>query len=355
MTPSTAADQPVLLSWVRGKAGPGAHVNLGDALSPFMVTMVSGRPVRHAAFVDGRPRMAAVGTIGQNLRGGRVAVWGAGCSPWLEPTTARRAPYRPPADTILELHATRGPMSARLLGGGAAPDVPFGDPAMLLPRFYPRGRKRRYELGVVLHLAELADRGLEANPRPGVGRYGAPPDWARLITMVARPSVDGVRRKLDELLSCRRIVSTSLHGFALALAYGIPCLYVGSDRGPDGLARAALDGADAERVNARFVDLLLGLGAREIVYWRQRRRTPTNWDALARAVDEAARPYAVDADALMACCPAGLAPLRPPSAGATIWDHPAVRATPLLDAPPGRFAGLLDRFGQLGRLGGGFR
>jgi hypothetical protein len=242
-------------------------------------------------------------------------------------------------------------MSARLLSGGRAPDAPFGDPAVLLPLFHATPVAPRWELGVVLHLSELADRTFEARPKPGLLRHdlsGA--DGVRAITMVAPPTVDAVRAKIDEIRACRRIVSTSLHGFAIAAAYGVPCLYLGADRGKNGVASAALDGPDAERVNARFVDLLQGYGAREIVYWRQRKATRTDWARLIEAVDAHARPFALeDPDALMAACPAGCAPLSAP-AGGTIWDHPLVRATPF-DATPVQKAGLASRL--LGRAAGG--
>ncbi|SEA65342.1 polysaccharide pyruvyl transferase family protein [Rubrimonas cliftonensis] len=317
------------LAWVRAQPGPPPYVNVGDALSPFLLTMVSGRPAAAADFVSDAPRIAAIGTIAQNFAGGRVEVWGAGCSPWSDPLSPRRRPFVPPAGTEFRLHATRGPLSARLLSGGGAPDVPFGDPAALLPRFYAAPVEKRWELGVVLHLSELADRGFEAVAKPAIARYAAPADGSvRLITMVAPPTVAATRDKIDEIRACRRIVSTSLHGLAIAAAYGVPCLYLGADRGAEGVAAADLTAPDAiGRVNARFVDLLLGCGQSEIVYWRQRKGRPTDWDALMRAVDAEARPLGVDGDALIDACPAGAAPLAAP-AGGTIWDHPLIAAAP---------------------------
>lgn len=331
-------DDPVPLAWVRAQPGPPAYVNVGDALSPFLAAMVSGRTLAPAEFVGAGTRMAAIGTIGQNLRGGEVHVWGSGCSPNSDPTGPGRRPYRPPEDGTRRLWATRGPLSAALLSGGRAPDVPFGDPAALLPRFHPapvaRDPGAGPELGVVLHLSELADRGVVARPRPDSARHRVPADGSvRLITMVAPPTVEAVRDKIDEIRACRRVVSTSLHGFVIAAAYGVPCLYLGADPGPDGLARAALEGPEAERINARFVDLLQGGGAREIVYWRQAKRAETDWDALIRALDAEAVPTPPpDAEALIAACPAGAAPLAPP-AGGTIWDHPRIRAVPFHAQP----------------------
>lgn len=319
------------LGWVRAQPGPPRYVNVGDALSPFLLAMASGRRVAPTDFVSDQPRIAAIGTIAQNFRGGRVDVWGAGCSPWSDPLSpTKRRPYAPPPDTVVRLHATRGPVSARLLsGGGRTPDAPFGDPAALLPRFHDAPVAKRWELGVVLHLSELADRGFDAVPKPALSRYAAPEDGSvRLMTMVAPPTIAGVRGKIDEIRACRRVVSTSLHGFVIAAAYGVPCLYLGCDRGPTGVTRATLRTPEAmERVNARFVDLLAGYGETEIVYFRQAKGRSTDWDAVVTAVDAETRMLRIDGDALIAACPAGAAPLSAPQGG-SIWDHPTIRAVP---------------------------
>ncbi|MEL6768286.1 MAG: polysaccharide pyruvyl transferase family protein [Pseudomonadota bacterium] len=321
-------EAPLRLAWVAGNAGPPAYVNVGDALSPVMVSLVSGRAVERVPFVSEGARMVAIGTVGQSVRGGQAAIWGTGCSPWANPLAAgAKRPYTPPENTALHLHATRGPYSARLLSEGGAPAIPFGDPAMLLPRFYAPMRRPRHALGVVLHLSELADRAFNAHPKPGLARYrlgGAP--GVRLITMVAPPGSAAIRAKIDELLDCERIVSTSLHGIAIALAYSIPCLYLSAARGAPGLMHAPLDPAgtgDVPGVNARFPDLYAGLGQREMAWWRQPKDRETDWQALIDAVDRAGANGPLVPEGLAEACPAGLAPLSPP-AGGTVWDHPLI-------------------------------
>ncbi|MEM9762207.1 MAG: polysaccharide pyruvyl transferase family protein [Pseudomonadota bacterium] len=321
-------DGPLPLSWVAGNAGPPPYVNVGDALSPVMVSLVSGRAVRRVPFVGNTERMVAIGTVGQAVRRGSSAIWGTGCSPWANPLeSGPKRPYTPPADTRFTLHATRGPFSARLLSGGAAQALPYGDPAMLLPRFYAPQRRPRYALGVVLHLSELADRSFEARPNAGLARYqlnGA--TGIRLITMVAPPGSAAIRAKIDELLDCERIVSTSLHGIALALAYGIPCLYLSAARGKPCLMSAELDpsGTGSIRgVNARFPDLYAGLGQSRMVWWRQAKDREMDWEALMAAVDAAAIGRPLVPESLAEVCPAGLSPLTAPPGG-TVWDHPLI-------------------------------
>ena len=316
-----------------------------------MVAMVSGRRVSPVHFAADRARMSAVGTIAQDLRGGRVHVWGSGCSPWSDPLTPNRRPYTRPPGTEFRLHATRGPLTARLLSEGHPPDLPFGDPVAALPRFYAPQIAKRWDLGIVLHLSEVAVRDFTANPKAVLARYTLPQDGSlRLITMIAPPTVHAIRAKIDEILACRRIVSTSLHGLAIAAAYGVPCLHLGADPGANGIARVAVDGPDSARINARFIDLYGGCGAREIVYWRQHRRDMTDWDALIRAVDAEAHPLSPDVDALVAVCPAGTTPLSPPANG-TIWDHPLIRAVPCR-ARRRRWRRIVAWAKQLGRASG---
>ncbi|MEM7499532.1 MAG: polysaccharide pyruvyl transferase family protein [Pseudomonadota bacterium] len=321
------------LAWVAGNTGPPPYVNVGDALSPVMVSLVSGRAVERRSFVSTKPRMTAIGTVGQSIRGGQVAVWGTGCSPWANPLAAGpKRPYAPPPGTELVLHATRGPFSARLLSGGTRPRaIPYGDPAMLLPRFYRPAHVHRHELGVVLHLSELADRAFTAHPKPDLARYALSEaerasGAVRLITMVAPPGSAALRAKIDEILSCRRIVSTSLHGIAIALAYGIPCLYLSAAPGEPSLQQAAIDpeGDGAIRgVNARFPDLYAGLGRAHMAWWRQPRNRPTDWARLIDAVDRAGGGEETVPEGLAEACPAGLAPLDAPEGG-TIWDDPLI-------------------------------
>jgi pyruvyltransferase len=351
-----SAPKPVALSWVRGTDADPPYINVGDALSPAVLTMVSGRPVAHEPFKSDAPRVAAIGTIAQNLRGGVVDIWGAGCSPWLNPLDpSMRRPYRRPADLNLRLCAVRGPMTEALLldGEPRRRRIPYGDPGVLLPLFYAPQIEKRWDLGVILHLSELADRAFEARPKPVLARYRIPESLSgsvRLMTMVAPASVDGVRAKIDEMLACRRIVSTSLHGYALAAAYGIPTLYFGSDPGPNGMARAPLAIDDLSRLNPRFIDLIMGWGRRRTIYYRQKKSQETDWEAVMRAIDKHWTPPRIGVERLMGACPAGAAPLSSPIGG-TIWDHPLIAATPIL--PPGLTGKLLGAMRR--RIGGGGR
>ena len=80
----------------------------------------------------------------------------------------------------------------------------------------------------VLEVLSMVDRKLDAKPREAYERYHVPPELAgsvRIINTLTAVSAASMREKLDEILSCKRLVSTSLHGMVFAESYGIPCLY----------------------------------------------------------------------------------------------------------------------------------
>ncbi|MFG1392636.1 polysaccharide pyruvyl transferase family protein [Xanthobacter agilis] len=322
--------EPIPLGWA-GASLKADYLNFGDAMSPVMVALVGGWPVRRVAYESSELRLAAVGTIAHGFRGGEVHVWGAGCSRWANPSAplSARRPYERPTDTRMVIHATRGPLSQRLLLGGAGGPNVFGDPVWLLPRFYRPQVKKKWALGVVLHLSDLADRAYEPHPLPEFQRYVVPETLAgavRLITTVTPIDMLSLKAKVDEILACERIVSMSLHGLVIAEAYGIPCLYFAASGLKPGLGDISLD--PETLVNPRIADLYGGLGVRRRLGYVQPRRTPTDWDDVIDAIDRAWTPLDLDGDRLMAAFPFGAAPLRP-APGTDIWSHPLVRTLQL--------------------------
>ncbi|BBE73742.1 polysaccharide pyruvyl transferase family protein [Oharaeibacter diazotrophicus] len=313
----------VPLGWA-GSSEEMDYLNWGDAMSPVMVALLTGLPIERVPFRSVRNRLAAVGTVAHGFEGGTVTVWGSGCSPHANPRArpAERIPYAPPPGTRIEVAATRGPLSAARLGGAeAAERAAFGDPVWLLPRFYRPAVAKTHELGVILHLSELADRAHEARPKSGLAAYDlAGVEGVRLINTCTPVSAEGLRAWVDEVASCRRIVSTSLHGMVVAESYGIPCLPLVNGR--EGLADVDL--AAPGPVDDRFVDLYRGLGlARLSAYARQPGRRIA-WKRLIAAIDATWTEKTLDEDRLVAALPLDLAPLSAPPGG-TVFDLPAIR------------------------------
>lgn len=314
----------VPLAWA-GSTLAMDYINIGDALSAVMVTLMSGERVQRVPFKSQSLRMACVGTIGHGIIGGDVFFWGTGSSNWANPSkpVEERIPFTISADSHYTVTATRGPVSERILTGKPSGSVGvYGDPVWLLPRFYKPEIRKKWKLGVIVHLSELSDRAFEAHVRPELTRYEIPEDLKddiHLINTVASIGADGIRGNIDEILACERIVSTSLHGMVFAESYGIPCMPFPTHGGPQGLNERDL--SDEEQMDLRFVDLYRGLGQSTLHVYTQPNHLQTDWRVLMDTIDRVWTPKTIDEQALIDAFPLDYKPLAAP-AGATVWDHP---------------------------------
>lgn len=182
--------------------------NWGDALTPALVRLLSGReplPYHEVVNLRGHPVYGVIGSLLDGAAILNLELWGPG---FKHPET--RCWIRPK-----RVHAVRGPLTRdRLRGQGVScPDV-LGDPCLLLPRLYrPAPELERRPLGIVPHHSE--------RDLPLV-RELAQRDDVRLIEVVRRDTWGFV----DEIVSCDVVASSSLHGLIAAEAYGVPTVWL---------------------------------------------------------------------------------------------------------------------------------
>lgn len=226
--------EPILLFWM-------ASPNFGDALAPWLVRAISGEmPVYVDAEVPLR-KYLVTGSILNHATETSV-VWGAGLAS-LEHTVH---PYA-------HLYAVRGPLSmmrARACGT-PCPDV-YGDPALLLPRLLTKPVEPRYDFGVVLHFRQrylVAGQALPGNVLE--------------INLLAPVEV-----VVEQIRSCKRIVSSALHPLVVAHAYGIPGAWIE-------IAEPAIGGD-----GMKFLDHSLAVGLSD---WAPVRIEPPAYDALSHS------------------------------------------------------------------------
>lgn len=196
--------------------------NFGDLLSPFLVSRITSKPVK---FVHLRPgsrvkydylklrkknfSYLAVGSIIRRANSKSV-VWGSGAF-----GTEGKDCLNDKATYL----AVRGPLTRNLLriNGIHCPEV-FGDPALLLPGYFYPQVKKKYKIGIILRWSEKEWNNL------------VPDDSIKKIFL----GTDNIEGTISDILSCERIISSSLHGVILADAYGIPSAWLGSTT-PKGL------------------------------------------------------------------------------------------------------------------------
>lgn len=313
----------VPLSWVRSSTGC-RFSNFGDAASAVIVATMAGRPIAHRAFNSTQRRIVGIGTIGQGQSAGTVHVWGTGFDARRAPVGPQEAGFFAAPGVEYLVHAVRGPYSrATLMRAGIHAPPVYGDPAWFLPRILRPVVEPRHELGVILHISELEAPGPEARPRPELRRYlGGEADGVHLISTYHAPTWQGFQAKLAEILSCRRIISRSLHGKVLADAYGIPCLYMANE-GP--WPQQLLIEAGFGTVDHRFADAYRGFGRSVLAGFGLPEAEISPWDKVMLAADRMWEPVDFSGEALFHAFP-----LRPAVDFAdAVWALPKERAEAL--------------------------
>jgi hypothetical protein len=291
----------VPLSWVRSTPEV-PFSNLGDQLSATVIAAITRAPADHVHFNSRRSRLLGIGSIGHHQRAGVVHVWGSGFGAKLPNTAGKLEPFSGFPEITYKVHALRGPVSRSILTriGVQSPRI-FGDPAWFVSRILPHRPKPRHELGVVLHLAELAEPSPQAQPKKQILRYrGGAEDGVRLISTYHEPSWAGFQQKIQEILECKRIVSRSLHGMIIAEAFGIPCAFIANNSFD---AHRIPVNADVTYLDARFADAYAGFGCDDILSYGMPRTSPTAWDKVIKALDELWKPISFDGSDLFDAFP----------------------------------------------------
>lgn len=184
--------------------------NFGDALSPTVVEMLSGKTPVPLSRVPGwlaKDHFSVVGSILQFPSSSRTEVWGSGFI-----SADARFPLKP-----RRIHAVRGPLTRQkcLDQGVECPEV-YGDPSVFLfdqiAGSLPR-RSPNFKVALVPHYSDQSHPIVRA--------------------MCEREDVKfvNVRWPVEEVVAalwdCQVVVSSSLHGLILADSLGIPSRWLG--------------------------------------------------------------------------------------------------------------------------------
>jgi len=108
--------------------------------------------------------------------------------------------------------AVRGPKTRDFLikKGYDVPEI-YGDPALLLPNYYNPNIEKKYEYGIIPHY----------NDMHVVKDWYKENDKICVINLMT----NDLESKTCELLLCKKIISSSLHGIIVAHAYQIPAVW----------------------------------------------------------------------------------------------------------------------------------
>lgn len=175
--------------------------NFGDLLGPYLVKKITGKEVVFAE-PSRWPWPKTHMIIGSILAAVKrnCVVWGPGIIKKDE--IVGRAKFL----------AVRGPLTRKRLveQGYDVPEI-YGDPALLLPKYYqPKSGDTKYELGIIPHHVDYQ-----------LARTKVKDQDIKVIDLT-----QDIEQVIDDIYSCKRTVSSSLHGIIVSHAYGIPSVWV---------------------------------------------------------------------------------------------------------------------------------
>ena len=194
-----------LFWWNEIKMQGKSKENYGDLLGKYLVEKISqkeavwSKPSKFSIHDFFSPIYVTIGSILTHVNK-KCIVWGSGI-------VSKEYPIKKG-----EFLAVRGPQTRNHLikQGYEVPEV-FGDPALLLPKYYNPKIEKEYDSGIIPHYSDYNK----------VKDFYKDDNSILLIDLMT----NDVDKTTDEILKCRKIVSSSLHGIIVAHAYGIPAVW----------------------------------------------------------------------------------------------------------------------------------
>ncbi|WP_241147984.1 polysaccharide pyruvyl transferase family protein [Lacinutrix jangbogonensis] len=194
-----------LFWWNEKKLQGKTKENYGDLLGLYLVEKISDKkvvwanPSKFSIANFFNPIYVTIGSILTQVTTNCI-VWGSGII---------SKDYKIKEAKFL---AVRGPQTrAHLLSQGFNVPEIYGDPALLLPRFYKPEIKKKYALGIVPHYKDFSF----------ISEKFGNDDGVLIIDLLT----NDIEETTNQFLQCEAIVSSSLHGIIVAHAYGIPAVW----------------------------------------------------------------------------------------------------------------------------------
>lgn len=178
--------------------------NFGDALTPYLIKKISGKIPLWVSQTEDCDKVLVTGSILNNEINNGI-IWGCGIANTNDPIPQHK-----------EIRAVRGKLTGESCRRqGIKFDEVYGDPALLLPRFYNPSISKKYKFGIIPHYVDAysvySKVDLDKFEELGI----------KVIDVMQE-----VEPFINDVLSCQKIISSTLHGIICAHAYGIPCDWV---------------------------------------------------------------------------------------------------------------------------------
>ncbi len=193
-------DKTKYMFWV---GRDGEDPNFGDLVGPYLYKKITGLDPEfcHPTNRQLKTVLFSVGSILYWSQDNAI-VWGSGI--------ARKNESFPKPHRV---YSVRGPETRKrfLELNYPCPDV-YGDPALLLSKYYhPRSDLKKYKLGVIPHFVDKEVCNMV---------------FQNVQDLLIINVFDHIESIVDQIYSCQRIASSSLHGIITAHAYGVPAIWI---------------------------------------------------------------------------------------------------------------------------------
>lgn len=174
--------------------------NFGDLITPYFLNKYCGNNSYEFSFNDNTAKIISCGSI-MRLCNENTIVYGSG--------------IRDIDQNINKgiIQFVRGPLTReRLLKIGCYCPPVYGDPGLLLPLYYKPNINKTHKLGIIPHYIHYDI----------VSKMYKNSNKIKIINLMN----DNIELVINEILSCEKIISSSLHGLIVSDAYKIPNKWV---------------------------------------------------------------------------------------------------------------------------------
>lgn len=178
--------------------------NLGDCLAPVIFDWMIKQNNIDLHHVKQKVHLMTIGSLVGAARFDSV-IWGSGImNAYNLSNMIKHRKY-----VKYDLRAVRGPLTAAYLkeAGYNLEGVVYGDPGVLMPLIYNPQVKKKYKYGLISHHTKMIN-------------YKS--DDCKTIDI----RTSNYQSFINDILSCDKILSASLHGIILAESYNIPAVFI---------------------------------------------------------------------------------------------------------------------------------
>lgn len=181
--------------------------NWGDGINPVLVLDLYDKKMIHCNAVYNFFKLPVYSCVGSIInvfpKNYKIIIWGSGVA----------NPDLPLKFIPNDVRAVRGPLTLEYLKKHGVDCNPvFGDPVLLLKRIYnPTYIVKKYKYGIICHYEDITpelDKGIVNNET--------------ILKINIIQDLTNPYLIIDQILSCEKIISSSLHGLILADLYEVP-------------------------------------------------------------------------------------------------------------------------------------